>query len=370
MTAARDAVRPALPPELLGNDPQGFAWGVWHDRTPKLVGQVRDANPYGPGQRRALDDLLEEVTSGVIEPLGAHARDRVSWDSWGEAYYGKPWLDAPFLWAESYFYRRVLDAVAFFEPGPWHWFDPFGFLKAAELDKPDLEHALAVLTGTGDHGAAETGRVKLMASLWGNRADLGFQLQAGNGATGAEPGSIIADDSAALWAALGPNADVIVVADNAGRELVADLILIDHLLQDRLARLVSLHVKPWPYYVSDATAHDAAACLRRLAAMPGEPAAIADRLHAALATGTVSLYTDEFYCAPWSFHHTPPELAHQFEQATLAILKGDLNYRRLADDRTGPHHAVLRRGLLIPPVQSPSCGRSSPMSSPGWTRKP
>jgi hypothetical protein len=41
-----------LPPELLNNDPNGFAWGVWHDRTPRLVAQIRDAHPYGPPQRR------------------------------------------------------------------------------------------------------------------------------------------------------------------------------------------------------------------------------------------------------------------------------------------------------------------------------
>ena len=50
-----------LPPELLNSDPDGFAWGVWHERTPRLVGQVAAAHPYGPGQRQALDDLLAEI---------------------------------------------------------------------------------------------------------------------------------------------------------------------------------------------------------------------------------------------------------------------------------------------------------------------
>lgn len=54
--AAEEAVS-GLPPELLNNDPRGFAWGVWHDRTPKLITQVRDGHPYGPDQRRALDSL-------------------------------------------------------------------------------------------------------------------------------------------------------------------------------------------------------------------------------------------------------------------------------------------------------------------------
>ncbi len=134
-----------LPPELLNNDPQGFAWGVWHDRTPKLVTQIRDANPYGPGQRRALDALLEEISSGVMRPLGPYAHDHEIWASWGADYFGKSWLDTPFLWSESYFYRRLLDAIRFFEPGPWRWFDPFEYLKTAELRDPALEPDLAAL---------------------------------------------------------------------------------------------------------------------------------------------------------------------------------------------------------------------------------
>ena len=55
-----------------------------------------------------------------------------------------------------------------------------------------------------------------------------------------------------------------------------------------------------------------------------------------MAEGSVSLYTHEFYCAPWSFHRMPADLAAQFEHAFLTILKGDLNYRRLAGDRDWP----------------------------------
>ena len=118
--------------------------------------------------------------------------------------------------------------------------------------------------------------------------------------------------------------------------LLADLVLIDHLLQRRHVESVSLHVKPYPYYVSDATTADVVACLRRLAATRGAASEIAHRLHAAMAEGSVGLYTHEFYCAPWSFHRMPADLAAQFEHASLTILKGDLNYRRLAGDRDWP----------------------------------
>jgi hypothetical protein len=340
-----------MPPELLNNDPGGFAWGVWHDRTPKLVRQVRDGHPYGPAQRRALDGLLDEIAGGLIAPLGAgpgEAVDQATWAAWGTDYFGTPWLDAPFLGSESYFYRRLLDAVGFFRPGAWRGIDPFAFLKEAELRAPDLESDLAALAAVDQLPAEQQRQTKLLASLWGNRADLGFLL---DNAGQPEPAGLVADDSAALWSALGPAAHVVLVADNAGREMLADLVLVDHLLQAGQAASVALHVKPSPYYVSDATTADVLACLRRLAAAPAGPAPagpapggpapggaarIAARLTAALRAGQLTLATHDFYCAPWSYHRLPADLADCYRRASLTLLKGDLNYRRLVGDRAWP----------------------------------
>jgi hypothetical protein len=329
-------VRPALPPELRGSDPQGFAWGVWHDRTPTLVSQIRDAHPYGPTQRRGLESLLKEISSGLMRPLGPDAQDHEIWASWGAGYFGKPWLDAPFLWSESYFYRRLLDAVGFFGRGPWRGVDPFGPLKTAELRDPGLEPDLAAVDDLRQRPADEQTRAKLLASLWGNRADLGFRV--GNSAGPGDPAvaRLVDDHSGELLSALGPAVSAVLVTDNAGRELLADLALVDHLLRYGYAASITLHVKPHPYYVSDATAADVAACLGRLAETPGRSAEMARRLLAAMAEGTIGLYTHEFYCAPWSYHRMPADLAAAFEQASLVIMKGDLNYRRLVGDRDWP----------------------------------
>ncbi|MET8046514.1 damage-control phosphatase ARMT1 family protein [Streptosporangium sp. NPDC005286] len=310
-----------LPPELLNSDPKGYAWQVWHDRTPKLVAKIKDTNSYGPKEHDALDALLAEIFSGVMEPLGAQAHDREVWAGWGAEHFGKPWSEAPFLWSESYFYRRVLDAVGFFEPGPWRGVDPFAPLKRAELASlDDLEWPTA--------GAS--GQAKLLAALWGNRADLSFAMGTLTESSSTE---LVCDDSTKMWNALAPGAEVVVVADNAGRELLADLILIDHLLEHGHAASVALHLKPHPYYVSDATTTDLADTLDRLAETDGAPF---HRLRKATADGRLSPYVHDFYCAPWSFRRLPADLAVLFERASLTIMKGDLNYRRLVGDRAWP----------------------------------
>lgn len=322
-------------PAIISNVAGSFARHVFHDRHPELVDQIHQAHPYPPEQHRALDTLLDETLTGPITPLAPTAHDHAAWHTWGADHFGRRWVDAPFLWAESYFYRRLLDAVGFFQPGPWFWIDPFEFMKTAELGDPTLGEELATLDQLHRLPARELSQALALASLWGNRADLGFRIgMAAAGGQPAQAANLIADDSAALWAALdtGAAGKICLVADNAGRELLSDLILIDHLIQTGHADQVVIHLKPQPYYVSDAGTTDLLACLRRLAAAEGNPPHVAHRLAHAMAAGRVSLYTHWFYCAPLSLHHMPPDLAHQFHSASVTIVKGDLNYRRLVGD--------------------------------------
>ncbi|WP_411069379.1 damage-control phosphatase ARMT1 family protein [Streptomyces sp. cmx-4-25] len=320
-------------PVILSNEPGSFARGVLAKRHPALIQQVRDAFPYGRRQHEALDALLDEITNGVIEPLAPGDHDCERWADWGQEHFGRSWYDAPFLWAESYFYRRLLGAVGYFGTGPWRGVDPFAPFKRAELRGEAVEEELRALDALVSVPADERAAALLHASLWGNRADLGFRVTAEVG--DAAVSALVADDSALLWELLpvGGSSTVAVVADNAGRELIPDLILIDHLLEQRHAEQVVLHLKPYPYYVSDAMTADVVDCLRRLTEAPGEAGAIGGRLWKAMASGSLEVRTHPFFCAPLPYEEMPEDLRGEFESATLTLLKGDLNYRRLVGDR-------------------------------------
>ncbi|WP_329072446.1 damage-control phosphatase ARMT1 family protein [Streptomyces sp. NBC_01429] len=320
----------------MGDEPGSFARGVLAHRHPALIQQVRAAFPYGRRQHEALDALLEEITHGVVEPLGPEDGDHAYWADSGRGYFGRSWYDAPFLWAESYFYRRLLGAVGYFGTGPWRGVDPFAPFKRAELRGDAVEEELRALDALADAPAEERATALLHASLWGNRADLGFRVSAGEPAVGdAAVSTLVADDSALLWQLLpaGASSTVAVVADNAGRELIPDLILVDHLLEHRHAERVVLHVKPYPYYVSDAMTADVVDCLRRLIEAPGEAGRIGGRLWKAMAAGSLEVRTHPFFCAPLPYEEMPEDLRGEFASATLTLLKGDLNYRRLVGDR-------------------------------------
>ncbi|MEB8337801.1 damage-control phosphatase ARMT1 family protein [Streptomyces endophyticus] len=323
-----------LAPVIHGNVPGSFARNVLAERHPALIEKVRAAFPYGPEQHRALDALLRNTADGVIEPLGEEAHDRERWDAWGSEWFGRSWFDAPFLWSESYFYRQLLDAVGYFAPGPWQGIDPFRPFKQAELATPETDAELAAVDRLASATLAERERGLLLGALWGNRADLGFRVTA----DGDEPGAdtqLVADDSDAFWAALpqGGEATVSLVADNAGRELLADLLLVDHLLAHGRAARVIVQVKPYPYYVSDAMTADVVDCVRRLTGPGGAAAEAGGRIWAAMGDGRLVVRAHPFSCAPLPYTDMPDDLRAEFAATTLTVLKGDLNYRRLVGDR-------------------------------------
>lgn len=330
---------PSAPPVILGNEPGSFPYGVLAERHPAIIRQVREAFPYDPARHRALDALLESCTKGVVEPLPPDAHDRDRWTRWGlDAYVGHSWFDLPWLWSESYFYRQLLDAVGYFTEGPWQGIDPFRPSKLAELDAPETTEELTALDRLADLPPAEQAQALLHGSLWGNRADLGFRLSdASAGAKEAAPG-LVADDSDLLWSLLPPSGAAILslIADNAGRELIPDLLLIAHLLRSGQVRRAFLHVKPYPYYVSDATTTDVLDALRRLTGAEGAAAAYGGVLWAAMTDGRLVLRAHPFAAAPLPFAELPADLRDDLAPSVLTIVKGDLNYRRLVGDRRWP----------------------------------
>jgi len=324
------AAEPDLP-RILTAEPQEYAHAVLAERHPALIEQVRAAHPYGPEQHAALDALRAEITGGPVAPLSADAPDADAWRVWTAPYLGGSWFELPCLIAEAFFYRRLLEAVGYVRPGVWQGVDPFGPAKAAEL---------AAVQGASDR--TPTREDLLLAAVWGNQADLGFLLDHGGRAAPGDTGEgLLVDESPRLWEALaaarpGP---VVYVADNAGREITADLLLVDRLLADGLS--VVLHVKPSPTFVSDATVPDVVAALGALSAR-GDAArgdagsAGAGRLRAAARDGALAVRTHWFWTTPFSFHHLPPDLVAQVRASRFVLLKGDLNYRRVLGDLWWP----------------------------------
>ncbi|MGW3338078.1 damage-control phosphatase ARMT1 family protein [Streptomyces sp. NPDC001009] len=326
-------------PVIRADDPGSFPHSTLAERHPAIIRQVRDGLPYEPAQRRALDALLENCAEGAVEPLPADAPDRERWRAWGlDTYVGQSWFDVPWLWSESYFYRRLLGAVGYFGPGAWRGIDPFRPSKAGELHSAATDDELSALDELKNRPAEDRDRALLSGSLWGNRADLSFRLSSEGGQDREPAPGLVADDSDLFWSLLPPagTGTLCLVADNAGRELVPDLLLIAALLTGRRVGRVVLHVKPDPYYVSDATTADVIDALNRLRSATGLAGEYGDTLWSAMGDGRLTVRAHPFSCSPLPYADMPDDLRADFAAASLTVFKGDLNYRRLVGDRYWP----------------------------------
>ncbi|MBC7275851.1 damage-control phosphatase ARMT1 family protein [Nocardioides sp.] len=323
--------------EIDSTEPDSFGNGVLTRRHPELIAKVRLSVPYPPAVQRSLDQLAETIRD-VVPPFTEPSADRTAWEAWVAPYVGRPWLEVPFLWAESYFYRLLLQATGYFGDGPWAGVDPFKSQKDAELVSGELDRDLDQIAGIVTAPEEEGLHSALLASLWGNRSDLGFRLSKPQSADAAQVDDLIVDDANQVWSHLSEHdaGRVDLIADNAGRELVSDLVLIDRLLSTRRAARVVLHLKPQPYFVSDATVHDLLTILGHLSSHTGAVAAMTARLAAAIADGRIAIQAHAFWCSPLTFHDIPDDLAGGFKESGLVIVKGDLNYRRLVGDRCWP----------------------------------
>src|SRR5512140_3490344 len=95
------------PPPLLTSEPGSFARRTFEVRIPRIIDDTIRANAFPREIVAALRALHDEIVKGEIAPLHEDAPDRAFWDAQSRPYVGWSWLDVPWYWAESFFYRRM-----------------------------------------------------------------------------------------------------------------------------------------------------------------------------------------------------------------------------------------------------------------------
>jgi uncharacterized protein with ATP-grasp and redox domains len=217
-------------------------------------------------------------------------------------------------------------------------FDPFATTKQREW-APEVAPAAVdrVLASLSEDPRKQFEQL-LHASLWGNRTDLSYMVAAHLGATsgpGDERNNLLVDDSFMVLEHLVANegGKVGIITDNAGTELLMDVALADFLLRTDLASEVHMHLKPQPFYVSDAMISDLANGVDALIEAGGQAAKLGRRTDGHVAAGQLILATHPFYCLPLFYEEMPTGLQTALGGLGLVIVKGDANYRRLVGDR-------------------------------------
>lgn len=359
-----------IPEPLRGEEPGSFAQSTVAVRLPDIGRRTLAENDFPPEVAGRLQALIDDLPEGRVRHLqDRDAPDWKAWETYCSPHLGQTWLQVPWFFAETYFYRRLLEATGYFTSGPGEGRDPFLYQKRLGLESSEeiIDRLSADLEARKEELAALTSEERIAPlqdlftmNLWGNQADLsiwpvGSPSQPRDAKDAPNPASsrLVVDDSAAIAAHLlqplqkpqGRRAEasrIDFLLDNAGLELVNDLLLADALLGSGLAREVRLHAKVHPTFVSDAMPSDVLSTfdflLRRAA-----PASrrLGMRLYHWLQEGRLRLRSDLYWNSPLPGWQLPPDLRDELAGSDLIISKGDANYRRLLGDRHWPLETPL-----------------------------
>ena len=226
----------------------------------ELRGDLRSSSKL-----KMLDDL----------PSNASPERAREWNEWNRILQpflekGDTWLSAPWMVAEFYVYRRMIQAIGYWDEGTVGYkYDPFAKQKRAGLES-SVGSAEPMLARIELLPRTKEG-VELAASiaLWGNKMDLSLWpadaahanvdvfssiLESASENLLHDDSDILGEHCEVLRRKGGGNVDIIV--DNAGFELITDLALAQHLVDSGIASVVTFQLKSHPTFVSDALEND------------------------------------------------------------------------------------------------------------------
>jgi len=337
-------------------DPDSWAYDTVTRRWPEIGQRIFGENDLPPEITPRLDALIAEIPQGRIRSIKDLGAPDVSvWNRDIRTYVGKNWLEPPWFFTEHYFYRRVMEAVGYFQNGPGSGLDPFAFQKQQGLEVSRTairELATRVASWTRSGGDQQTLINLLYLDLWGNQADLSMwpaegdlkpdhdDLDQANAFLledrAAEVVDYILETFQTSQNRKGLRIDIMV--DNAGFELVSDLVFADYLLTSGIAKTVRLHVKPHPTYVSDAMVKDVHNTLDFFEGdIDPQVNALGFRLVDYWNQERLQVRDNYFWTSPLPGWEMPLPVVQELSQSNLVISKGDANYRRLLGDLDWPY---------------------------------
>eukprot|EP00002_Diphylleia_rotans_P035107 TRINITY_DN7621_c0_g1_i2.p1 TRINITY_DN7621_c0_g1~~TRINITY_DN7621_c0_g1_i2.p1 ORF type:complete len:472 (+),score=93.65 TRINITY_DN7621_c0_g1_i2:71-1486(+) len=387
-----------LPPTLLCLPQYPFPHHTIGIRVPDMISpRIRALNDKFPTPETnaqffaPVEEIADELRNGftkTLRPIAGKGPEVERWNQILAPHIGKPYFSLPWFVVEAYFYRRILEGLGYFDPDhPGYKFDPFFSEKLISLRTSDSGIQMLVETYFSRiHKEtiqplvfdSELFAFLLHHALWGNRVDLSM-LGAGAHSEAksqiesekerenllvddtnrvlsylvgkAAPGSLQGNqgNQTGLYGvpivrlereAITSPVTIQFINDNSGMEFICDLVLALYLIDSGIASHVRLTLKPFPYFVSDATRVDLDFTLHWLSKHENIRCLELGRLlQDRIAAGKISVHGEEewFWASPELMWDMPSHVRAELSQADLVIFKGDLNYRRIMGNLMWAH---------------------------------
>ncbi|XP_051952062.1 damage-control phosphatase ARMT1 isoform X1 [Xyrauchen texanus] len=391
-------VQGMFPPQSLSAKFEGsFAYLTVRDRLPTILTKVIDTlhrnkdnffKEYGgtgvQAEKRAISFLSklrnELQTDKPVLALTDNVKDTEAWNQYMQRQQDlmedrqpASWFKSPWLYMECYMYRRIQEAL-YMNP-PMSTFDVFkegktqSFFESQEAIKSLCTYLQELITNMENMTEMQLREhfLKLFqVSLWGNKCDLSISAGQDNSQRSSSLDSlpdrqrfILVDDSNKVWSTLVAaqeckasgmkHARVDIVLDNAGFELITDLVLADFLVSAGLAKQIRFHGKSFPWFVSDVTKQDFDwTIMQTMVANHNWMSASGVQWKHFIKEGTWSYHDHPFWTLPHEFCDMAADatdLYTMLQSSDLILFKGDLNYRKLTGDRSWEHTVLFDKAL-------------------------
>jgi uncharacterized protein with ATP-grasp and redox domains len=313
-------------PPITAEREDSFARMTIEKRFPKIIADIKKHNP---GKHEAeLDAILADQ---FIRRIELPESERANWESFFSEYENESWFTTPFFFLEIYFYKRI---NLLFQGE-----DPFRKSKQEDLiSNPEFLKQVDRFYAQLDNASLKE---VLLLSLWGNKADLSLMNRIDQSSENAQFSNenLLIDHSIQVEEKLKhAKTRIDIVLDNAGIELLTDLILVDYLIRKYNIPEIVLHFKAEPLLVSDALQHDLDDLLHflseyeslsSLTELVGKINMYVDGKHVRLSSSLI-------WEQPVHFYKKEFGLDDLFENSDFIVLKGDANYRRILGDKNIP----------------------------------
>ncbi|KAJ3829385.1 hypothetical protein F5880DRAFT_1470747 [Lentinula raphanica] len=379
-------------PAFRGYHEYSFAHATMQSRLPTILGKAIDDTTRTLNEQSSEDKVIDlvqciERMETLMTDLSGNAKlrpilddneaDVALWNKEIAKYFqGKDFMNAPWLFAEAYKYRRLRECFSVSKF--WSDYDVFYRQKCDTFSRSadavfELSLRFAEPFTISDKLSAqeqlEAERLMFLeltqVCLWGNSTDLSLlinmteeQIKAlqstGGDHLAATEKNILGNHLGKLWETVKElrektHGRIDFVLDNAGFELYCDMVYADFLIQSGLAKEIHLHGKRYPWFVSDVTKKDWEWLLNTMVYGQLFPKAGDAELESLRRLGARwKQYEKEgkwvyeqhpFWCTGytfWDLHSEAPDLFLHLSRSDLVFFKGDLNHRKLTYDCAAP----------------------------------
>ncbi|KAI0094452.1 hypothetical protein BDY19DRAFT_981936 [Irpex rosettiformis] len=353
-----------------------FANAIIGHRLPTILGKAIEDD--------GIVDLLAYVKqlegNGRLRPIIDDGEaDIALWNKEiAKCFIGKDFMNATWLFAETYKYRRLRECFAvskkranvdvFFRPC-----DTFSgsrsldaiFDLSTRFAKP-YQHAVEI---AGEQGPAEAIRFMFFelsqVCLWGNSTDLSLPINMTEKQIKSLQSTmnILGNHMNRLWEIIrdmkgkGPNGQggrTDFVLDNVGFELYCDCVYADFPIQAVLVSEVRFHGKRYPWFVSDVTKKDWEWLLNIIVYGYLFPQASGVERESLSKLGQ-RWKQHPFWCTGftfWDFRTEAPDLFLHLSESDLVVFKGDFNNRKVTYERLCAAPASTPFEEAIEPIAS------------------